>query len=64
MKTNPNQYLNDLSLEELVEILIEKTSALLMEKENGIDRAEFKNLLLQVEELSQIIKNKRNSNFG
>jgi hypothetical protein len=61
MNTNPNQSFDNLSIEELIDLLIEKTSQLMQEHENGIDGLEFRNLLLQVEQLNHAIKIKRQS---
>lgn len=61
MKTNTNPDFNNLSVEELVELLIEKTSELLQAKENDGNTIEFQKLLLQVEEINSAIKNKRRS---
>jgi len=59
MNTNPNQSFDNLSIEELIELLIEKTSQLMQEHENQIDGLEFRNLLLEVEQLNHAIKIKR-----
>jgi hypothetical protein len=59
MKTNTNPDFDDLSLEELIDLLIEKTSELLQARETNMGGVEFQNLLLQVEQLNIAIKNKR-----
>jgi hypothetical protein len=59
MKTNTNPDFNNLSVDELIELLIEKTSELLRAQENNLDGMEFRNLLLQVEQLNLAIKNRR-----
>jgi hypothetical protein len=59
MKTNTNPDFNNLSVDELIELLIEKTSELLRAHENHLNGMEFRNLLLQVEQLNLAIKNRR-----
>jgi hypothetical protein len=59
MKTNTNPDFNNLSVEELIELLLEKTSELLRAQENNLDGMEFRNLLSQVEQLNLVIKNRR-----
>jgi hypothetical protein len=59
MKTDTNPDFNHLSIEELIDLLIEKTSQLLQAHETKLAPTEFQNLLLEVEQLNVAIKNKR-----
>ncbi len=59
MKTNTNPDLDNLSIEQLIELLMEKTSQLLQAYETKMAAAEFQNLLLQVEQLNIAIRNRR-----
>lgn len=62
MNTEPQKDLHALSLEQLVELLIDKTAQLLEAKENKLDGNQFQNLLVEVEQLNAVIKSRREEN--
>ena len=59
MTTKSGRDFDDLSIEELIELLLAKTTALLDAHANKLDGHEVQQLMVQVEQLSSAIKAKK-----